>query len=292
MSLTNLLFRIRLGHLVVAGATIILFFAVLYTVISFFFPVEGIHGFNSVSGSAVASAYDLIVLFLRCLYFSITTFTSLGFSDLIPGDEAKFLVAIEVFCGGTMIGLLVAKLVLLGSDDLTTAQSKCLNGYWIDRVTTEPTTYGITKFERNVKYGIVFFGENYAEGTKYIGGFTSNLAHVDWPRAVFRWEHSDTDVFGEGEARLRFYSATKTSSLLGLLHFQFDDIAYRYEGVSVHFQKAERFLVEGWRITDPELLNRLESPTTRNDAISTLILKYFPPDMDPSTRQGETVEKT
>jgi hypothetical protein len=271
MPIASLLLRLRIFHILLIAGFTITFFAAMYVIISFYAPSYGIQ----TNSQPISDGTFSVALILKCMYFSITAFTSLGFSDLTPGDAAKIFVAFEVFCGGITIGLSVAKLVLIGSDDLTTAQSKCLGGYWIDRVTTSPITYGLTRFEHNSKYGIVFFGENYSEGKRHLGGFTSNLAHVDWPRAVFRWEHSDTAEFGEGEARLRFHTAVKR---IPFLKIRMEGAAYRYEGISVTLGSAEKLLVEGWRITDRDTIRKLESSSSRPNTVLEIIREYFPTD--------------
>jgi hypothetical protein len=279
MPLASLLLRLRILHIFLIAMSTIIFFAAMYSIISVYAPSAGIQNNNQPLSDGNFS-WNLV---LKSVYFSITAFTSLGFSDLTPGDAAKIFVSFEVFCGGITIGLSVAKLVLIGSDDLTTAQSKCLGGYWIDRVTTTPVTYGLTRFEHNSKYGIVFFGELYDEEKQHFGGFLSNLAHVDWPRAVFRWEQSDTVKFGEGEARLRFYTAVKR---IPILNIRIEGVAYRYEGITIKLGSAEKLLVQGWRITDPRTIRKLESSSTRPATILEIVREYFPMDLP----RGEAVK--
>jgi len=215
------------------------------------------------AGAPLRDRNSSIVALLKCLYLSVTTFTAIGYADLVPGDGAKFIVVIEVICGVSLIGLAVAKLVSLASDDLQRAQSRCLNGYWINRVpgTDDPFVHGLVKFRSDDTFGIVYFGENYSLSGKRLGGFSCHLVHLVWPRAVFRWQDKDNDLFTEGEVRIRFYETEQTMF----------PAAYRFEGQIVEFGARASRHVEGWRVGDKETLKKLESPTTRTSTVLTLI---------------------
>ena len=50
------------------------------------------------------------VSFWSCLYFSVVTFTSLGFGDLVPTGAGRFFAGVEVVLGLAIFGLAVSKL--------------------------------------------------------------------------------------------------------------------------------------------------------------------------------------
>ena len=55
--------------------------------------------------SSTISTHD----FLECLYFSVVTFTTLGYGDIHPvSDIGRIIVITEVSIGYIMLGLLVA----------------------------------------------------------------------------------------------------------------------------------------------------------------------------------------
>jgi hypothetical protein len=266
MPITNLLQRIRLRTIVLLAVSTIVAAGLAYLAISICFPMHGVLE----GGDPVGQRNSLIVMLLKCLYLSVTTFTSIGYADLVPGDGVKFIVVIEVVCGVSIIGLAVAKLVSLASHDLQRAQARCVNGYWINRIPTGSGqfTHGLVTFKSDGTFGLVYFGENYSRSGECLGGFSCHLVHLVWPRTVFRWQDKDNDLFTEGEVRIRFYETEGTLF----------PAAYRFEGRIVEFGVRDSKHVEGWRITDTETLKRLESPLTRISTIKDLIARYFPPD--------------
>lgn len=80
-------------HLVGLLAVVIVFFAVLYAEL----------------GISSTLAPDVEVRgFWTCLYFSVTTFTSVGFGDFIPTTETRLIAAVEALTGYVLLGLSVA----------------------------------------------------------------------------------------------------------------------------------------------------------------------------------------
>ena len=45
--------------------------------------------------------------FGTCLYFSVSTLTTLGYGDFFPTPEARMVAAIEAFTGYVLLGLVV-----------------------------------------------------------------------------------------------------------------------------------------------------------------------------------------
>ena len=67
---------------------------------------DGVIGF-SLNQSLAANLLAL----LECLYFSVITFTTLGYGDIVPTDVARFVAAIEAFCGSFTLALFVVVFV-------------------------------------------------------------------------------------------------------------------------------------------------------------------------------------
>src|SRR5205807_1918707 len=50
------------------------------------------------------------ITFFDCLYFSIVTFTSLGYGDIVPTSYGRLAASLEVIRGLAFLGLAIAKL--------------------------------------------------------------------------------------------------------------------------------------------------------------------------------------
>jgi voltage-gated potassium channel Kch len=70
----------------------IVFFAVLYAEL----------GVGQVEGGVVT--HD----FMIGLYFSVSTFTTLGYGDFVPTPEARVVASVEALSGYVLLGLIVA----------------------------------------------------------------------------------------------------------------------------------------------------------------------------------------
>ena len=79
--------------------------AILY----FFLGIEANQ--NLVRLSFSASFYTNFISFLECLYFSVVTFTTLGYGDLVPVGAARPIAALEAFTGNFTIALFVVVFV-------------------------------------------------------------------------------------------------------------------------------------------------------------------------------------
>ncbi|HEX7286532.1 MAG TPA: potassium channel family protein [Candidatus Angelobacter sp.] len=80
--------------LIVCGS--LLLFAMLYW-------LAGRYGQGPVSG-------DRSVSFRDCVYFSVVTFSSLGYGDILPRGISKVFASVEVFFGLALFGIFIAKL--------------------------------------------------------------------------------------------------------------------------------------------------------------------------------------
>lgn len=58
-----------------------------------------------------ASLYSNFITFLECLYFSVVTFTTLGYGDIVPIGAARPFAAFEAFTGNFTIALFVVVFV-------------------------------------------------------------------------------------------------------------------------------------------------------------------------------------
>lgn len=79
-------------------ALTILFFGVIYTEL----------GIVWVGGSGV-----LVQNFTTCLYFSATTFTTVGYGDFAPTPESRLLASIEALTGYLMLGTMTGVLFVV-----------------------------------------------------------------------------------------------------------------------------------------------------------------------------------
>ena len=88
---------IKLRFLILGSVASLIAFASLYY-------------FGSLHGWGLKESGQAYISFGSCLYFSVVTFTSLGFGDLVPVSVGRFLAGVEVVLGLTIFGLAVAKL--------------------------------------------------------------------------------------------------------------------------------------------------------------------------------------
>lgn len=75
----------------------------------FFFGLS--HADSIIGLDTQASVVDNTYDFLECLYFSVITFTTLGYGDIVPTDFARLIAAIEAFCGSFTLALFVVVFV-------------------------------------------------------------------------------------------------------------------------------------------------------------------------------------
>jgi hypothetical protein len=90
----------------VYALTMIFLFSLVYYFISSFDPANGLS----------AGQVDL----MTALYFSIVTFSSLGYGDIVPVGYSRLIAMAEVILGLLFIGTLVSKLVSMRQERLLT----------------------------------------------------------------------------------------------------------------------------------------------------------------------------
>ncbi|MEE8056640.1 MAG: pentapeptide repeat-containing protein [Pseudomonadales bacterium] len=74
--------------------------------------LSGINGPNGeISVRMVHSVWDVFVNFFSCLYFSVVTFTTLGYGDFTPDGFSRFMAALEAFTGSFTMALFVVVFV-------------------------------------------------------------------------------------------------------------------------------------------------------------------------------------
>lgn len=88
-------------------------FSVLFILICsvFYFFLHINYGGDSIGYNSSLSLYDNIVAFGNCFYFSVVTFTTLGYGDISPQGWARPVAAFEAFCGSFTLALFVVVFV-------------------------------------------------------------------------------------------------------------------------------------------------------------------------------------
>lgn len=76
-----------------------LYSTVLVRAFSYGFVVAGIYAVSFYSTGGVTTSSGDVAGFMDCLYFSLTTFTSLGYGDLTPQGSLKLLSSLEAMNG-------------------------------------------------------------------------------------------------------------------------------------------------------------------------------------------------
>ncbi len=89
----------RPTYALITSLEIIIIFSILYM-------VTGL----SINGEYVTYAEDVLSNFSKSLYFSVVTFTTVGYGDITPLGLSVLLSAIEMFLGVTMVGVWTATL--------------------------------------------------------------------------------------------------------------------------------------------------------------------------------------
>ncbi|MFT5790368.1 MULTISPECIES: pentapeptide repeat-containing protein [unclassified Shewanella] len=92
-------------RVIVFSLALILFSAILYFFTGLNFDGE-IHQFNLNN-----SFYSNLIVFLNCVYYSVVTFTTLGYGDFTPIGISRAIAAFEAFTGSFTIALFVVVFV-------------------------------------------------------------------------------------------------------------------------------------------------------------------------------------
>lgn len=92
-------------NVVIFSMVLILFCAISY----FFLGISGAHGM--VEASLNSSFKDNVLAFGNCLYYSVVTFTTLGYGDFTPVGPSKVMAALEAFTGSFTMALFVVVFV-------------------------------------------------------------------------------------------------------------------------------------------------------------------------------------
>jgi len=91
---------------------VVLFSIFLIGVCAVFYFALGISGGDRILKFGLDSGiFDNFIMFLECLYFSVITFTTLGYGDLVPIGPARPIAAFEAFTGNFTMALFVVVFV-------------------------------------------------------------------------------------------------------------------------------------------------------------------------------------
>lgn len=91
---------------------IVLISALVILLFSFIFFMTGLsYNDDMIMFSASASSLENLQDFLNSLYFSVVTFTTLGYGDILPLGISKFFAGIEALLGGFILALFVVVFV-------------------------------------------------------------------------------------------------------------------------------------------------------------------------------------
>lgn len=93
------------GRLAASSVSFITFFAVIYS----FLGVSD--GGTELAFSTTATVMENLSVFGSCLYFSIVTFTTLGYGDIVPTLAARPAAGLEAFLGAFMMALFIVVFV-------------------------------------------------------------------------------------------------------------------------------------------------------------------------------------
>lgn len=100
---SSILFK-GLGENRTIGGTLIISFSGIAALISNFAVLYRWIGIKSPTGEISHGIWDTI-------YFSVVTWTTLGYGDFTPSEEARYVVVTEVIIGHLTIGLLISVFV-------------------------------------------------------------------------------------------------------------------------------------------------------------------------------------
>jgi hypothetical protein len=91
---------------------VVLFSWVIILASSFFYYLFGLRFAGEYQAFSLQSSLeDNVIFFFECLYYSVVTFTTLGYGDFIPVGFSRLVAALEAFTGSFTIALFVVVFV-------------------------------------------------------------------------------------------------------------------------------------------------------------------------------------
>lgn len=91
---------------------VILFSWLLIFISSFFYYVFGLRFGGEFQVFSFANSFEQnVIFFFECIYYSVVTFTTLGYGDFIPVGLSRLVAALEAFTGSFTIALFVVVFV-------------------------------------------------------------------------------------------------------------------------------------------------------------------------------------
>lgn len=166
-------------------------------------------------------------------------------------------VLIRLFAEGVLMTVRPLRRVLLNR--------QYVEGTWIDVIWSagKVPRVGLIRIEPSGS-SLRYCGENVDVNGHCRGTFTSEMVSLSWPELKFKYRSADTSasmMFSQGYGEIQFTER--------------DGPPCRYVGHCVDAESGERHHLEGWRISNPDVLADLDDPERQHKRILEIAARYF-----------------
>lgn len=216
-------------------------------------------------GQGIVGAPGEHIEYWDAVYFGMVTEATLGYGDYRPVGIARIFAAAQVMVGLLFAGIVVAKFTS-AADARHRRCVRAMTGIWCNsfKDAKGKELLGILHFSEEdgeIKYG----GENYDVHNEFQGAFSSTLIGEDWPHVLFRYRNVQATGldFTEGIIELRF-------------HVDGGSRPNAFVGSFIDFGRALTFRTEGFRVTNPATLQKLQDPRFKKEGIRQLRTEMMP----------------